>query len=105
MKRIFLSYQRAQRTLTACALLATLLFAGAARARAADARQLESNETLFCVMAAINAAGYDEGVNLPDNNPLRKQVRDYLATRRIDVLPELKLYYRHHMRQNGVQDV
>jgi len=105
LKRIFLSYQRAQRTLTACALLATLLFAGAARARAADARQLESNETLFCVMAAINAAGYDEGVNLPDNNPLRKQVRDYLATRRIDVLPELKLYYRHHMRQNGVQDV
>ena len=50
---------------------------------AAETLQLDSNETLFCVMAAINAAGYDEGLNLPDNNPLRKQVRDYLATRQI----------------------
>ena len=33
-------------------------------------------------MAAINAAGYDEGIDLPDNNPARKQLRDYLAPKR-----------------------
>lgn len=67
--------------------------------------QLESNETLFYVMAAVNAAGYDEGINLPDNNPLRKQVRDYLASIKIPVLPELKQYYRRHMQRTGTEDL
>jgi TolA-binding protein len=56
-------------------------------------------------MAAINAAGYDEGINLPDNNPLRRQVRDYLASRQIPVLSELKLFYRHHMQKTAAQDL
>ncbi len=56
-------------------------------------------------MTAINAAGYDEGIDLPDNNPIRKQVRDYLATQQIKVLPDLKLFYRHHMQQTAVQDL
>ena len=71
----------------------------------AETLQLESNETLFCVMAAVNAAGYDEGINLPDNNPLRKKVRDYLASQKIPVLPELKQYYRRHMQKTGTQDL
>ena len=56
-------------------------------------------------MCAINAAGYDEGINLPDNNPLRQQVREYLAGRQIAVLPELKLFYRHHMQKTAAQDL
>lgn len=71
----------------------------------AETLSLETNKNLFFVMAAVNAAGYDEGVDLPDNNPLRKQVRDYLASIRIEVLPDLKLFYRHHMRETGVQDL
>jgi hypothetical protein len=67
--------------------------------------QLESNETLFCVMAAVNMAGYDDGLQLPDNNPLRRKVRDYLASRKIPVLPELKQYYRRHMQRAGSQDL
>jgi tetratricopeptide (TPR) repeat protein len=86
------------------ALLALFLSSGATRLRA-ETLQLESNETLFCVMAAINAAGYDEGINLPDNNPLRKQVRDYLAAQKIAVLPELKLFYRKHMQKTAAQDL
>jgi tetratricopeptide (TPR) repeat protein len=86
-------------------LFVVLCSIGLVRLRAAESLLLDSNESLFCVMAAINAAGYDEGINLPDNNPLRKQVRDYLASRRIDVLPDLKTYYRHHMQRNGVQDL
>ncbi len=85
-------------------LLAALSLAGPARL-SAESLQLESNKTLFFVTAAMNAAGYDEGINLPDNNPIRKQVRDYLASRKIAVLPELKTYYRRHMQKTGTQDL
>ena len=67
--------------------------------------ELNSNETLFCVMAAINAAGYDEGIDLPDNNPARKQLRDYLAAQKLPVLPELKLFYKHHMQRTAAEDL
>jgi tetratricopeptide (TPR) repeat protein len=89
-----------------CVFAGILLFASPGSAHAAaQALSLDSNETLFCVMAAINAAGYDEGMNLPDNSPLRKQVRDYLASKHIEVLPELKQYYRRHMQKTGLQDL
>ena len=71
----------------------------------ADNIQLGSNKNLFIVLAAINAAGYDEGINLPDNNPLRAQLREYLSKQSIEVLPKLQQYYRKHMQKNGVQDL
>ncbi len=71
----------------------------------AENLQLGASENLFAVLAAINAAGYDEGLNLPDNSPLRKELRDYVAKQNIEVLPELKTYYRKHMLKNGVQDL
>ena len=73
--------------------------------RAAENLQLTYSESLFDVLAAANAAGYDEGLNLPDNSPLRQQLRDYLAKQNIAVLPELKTFYRKHMLKNGVQDL
>jgi tetratricopeptide (TPR) repeat protein len=73
--------------------------------RAAENLQLSYSESLFAVLAAANAAGYDEGLNLPDNNPLRQQLREYLAKQNIPVLPELKTFYRKHMLKNGVQDL
>jgi tetratricopeptide (TPR) repeat protein len=69
--------------------------------RAADSLQLDANENIFCVLAAMNAAGYDEGLNLPDNSLLRKQLREYLAKQNISGLPELKLFYRRHMAKPG----
>jgi tetratricopeptide (TPR) repeat protein len=71
----------------------------------ADNIQLGANKNLFAVLAAINAAGYDEGLSSPDNNPLRLQLRDYLSKQKIEVLPELRKYYRKHMQKNGVQDL
>jgi len=71
----------------------------------AENLQLGASENLFAVLAAANAAGYDEGIALPDNNPLRQQLRDYLAKQNIPVLPELKRYYRKHMLKNGLQDL
>jgi tetratricopeptide (TPR) repeat protein len=71
----------------------------------AENLQLGANENLFAVLAAINAAGYDEGVALPDNSPLRAQLREYLSKQNIAVLPQLKTFYRKHMQKNGVQDL
>lgn len=71
----------------------------------ADDIQLGVNKNLFMVLAAINAAGYDEGLSLPDNNPLRMQLREYLSKQNIEVLPELRKYYRKHMLKNGVEDL
>jgi len=73
--------------------------------RGAENLQLGANENLFAVLAAANAAGYDEGVSLPDNNPLRQELREYLAKQNIPVLPELSRFYRKHMLKNGVQDL
>ncbi len=73
--------------------------------RAAEAIQLDANQNLFFVLAAINAAGYDEGIDLPDNSPLRKQLRDNIAKLQPSVLPELKQYYHRHQQKTGVQDL
>jgi tetratricopeptide (TPR) repeat protein len=73
--------------------------------RGAENLQLGTSENLFAVLAAANAAGYDEGISLPDNNPLRRELREYLAKQNIPVLPELSRYYRKHMLKNGVQDL
>ncbi len=78
---------------------------GSARLHAADSLKLDTNENLFTVLAAINAAGYDEGVDLPDNSPVRRQVRQYLAQQKIDVLPEMRQFYKKHLQRNGVQDL
>jgi tetratricopeptide (TPR) repeat protein len=72
---------------------------------AADSIQLDGNANLFAVLAAMNAAGYDEGVNLPDNSPVRKALRDYIAKESIPVLPQLKEFYRRHRQKSGVQDL
>lgn len=71
----------------------------------AESLRLDANENLFYVLAAANAAGYDEGLNLPDNNPLRKQLRDYLAGQNIASLPAIKQFYRKHMQKTGGQDL
>jgi tetratricopeptide (TPR) repeat protein len=73
--------------------------------RAAENLQLGASENLFAVLAAINAAGYDEGLSLPDNSPLRRQLRDELVKQNPAVLSELARYYRKHMLKNGLQDL
>jgi tetratricopeptide (TPR) repeat protein len=83
-------------------ILSLLSFKGI---EAAENLQLGASENLFAVLAAINAAGYDEGLSLPDSNPIRQQLRDYLAHQNLPVLPELKTFYRKHLQKNGVQDL
>ena len=85
--------------------LAVLLFSLCSGVFGAESLQLEANENIFYVMAAINAAGYDEGLRLPDNHPLRQQLRDYLAQQNIKVLPDLKQFFiTNGRRKTQAQD-
>jgi tetratricopeptide (TPR) repeat protein len=63
-----------------------------ARVVAAD-NSLDSNETLFTMLAALNAAGYNTAIDSPDNSPLRKQLREYLAQKKIPVVKDIHDFY------------
>lgn len=85
-----------QKTLAAaCLLLAACLAAGAA-----ETGQLDASESVFTVMAAINAAGYDTGIDSPSNHPLRQVMRRELAARKVPCLEELKTFFADHRRKN-----
>jgi tetratricopeptide (TPR) repeat protein len=67
--------------------------------------QLDGNETLFTVLAAINAAGYDAELDSPSNNPQRRIVRAYLATQKLDCRDELKRFVRDHKQKDPAADL
>jgi tetratricopeptide (TPR) repeat protein len=54
---------------------------------------LEVNQSLFVVMSAINAAGYDVDLENTANSPVRAAVRQYLAQKKLPVLENLKEFY------------
>ncbi len=63
----------------------------------ADAQnQLDSNEALFTVLAAINMAGYDDQVDAASTHVFRHTLRTQLASRNLDSVFELKRFYRDH---------
>ncbi|HEY2843215.1 MAG TPA: hypothetical protein VGJ09_06180, partial [Bryobacteraceae bacterium] len=67
--------------------------------------QLDSNKTLFFVLAAINAAGYDEQANSSTNNPLRAKVREFLATQNPPSLAPLRRFVRDHKPKNPAAEL
>lgn len=96
------------RSVVSLSILAGLAIVSSARAQApkpSSNNQLDSNECLFTVMAAINAAGYDDEIDSLSNHPLRKAVRDYLAARNIAVLPELQRFVRDHRQSDPGADL
>ncbi|HXP85304.1 MAG TPA: hypothetical protein VN841_11330 [Bryobacteraceae bacterium] len=56
--------------------------------------QIDSIEALFDVMAAINVAGYDEGIDSASNDPLRQALRDYIAKQDPRSVDALKRFVR-----------
>jgi tetratricopeptide (TPR) repeat protein len=85
-------------------LAAILVAIPTGRAQQAPLGQLDASPTLFTVMAAINAAGYDAGIDSPSNHPLRKAIRDELAKRNIPSLAALKQFYaKHRMRTDTAE--
>jgi tetratricopeptide (TPR) repeat protein len=81
-------------------LLGLLIAPGAAHAQSAGNVLLESNEQLFCVLAALNAAGYDEGMGSAAAGDTRRLVREFLQAQNAPVLPELKKFYEQHRVPN-----
>jgi tetratricopeptide (TPR) repeat protein len=67
--------------------------------------QLDASPTLFTVMAAINAAGFDAGMDSPNNHPLRKAIREELAKREIPVLPALKEFFAKHRKRTDAAEL
>src|SRR5580693_6029855 len=68
----------------------------AAVAQQPELGQLDASPTLFTVMAALNAAGYDEQIDSPNNHPLRKAIRDELAKKNIPSLVPIKALFAKH---------
>ena len=58
--------------------------------------QLDGNEALFTVLAAINAAGYDDQINAASSHVFRHTLRTELAARNLDSVFELKRFFRDH---------
>jgi len=84
------------------AISAAILFV---RAAPAQQGQLDASPTLFTVMAAINAAGYDADLDSPNNSPLRKAVRAELAKREIPSLPRIKEFFVIHRKTNPADNL
>jgi len=84
------------------ALLAAALVA---RAGQSDLGQLDASPTLFTVMAALNAAGYDAGLNSPDAHPLRAALRAELAKRNIPSLAAIKEFVAKNRRRTDSQEL
>jgi hypothetical protein len=78
----------------------SLLFVCLAPLRAQTAG-LEGNKSLFTVLAALNAAGYDADLASPTNHPLRAAIRTEIAKRKPASVPDLKDYFRRHRQDNA----
>jgi tetratricopeptide (TPR) repeat protein len=57
---------------------------------------IDSNETLFTVMAALNAAGYNTGLYAKADESVRQEIRSELAKKQIAVLPQIAKFYVGH---------
>ncbi|MEN6605822.1 MAG: hypothetical protein ABFD60_01165, partial [Bryobacteraceae bacterium] len=82
-----------------------LFLAGCCISPAAEQGQLDASPSLFSVMAAINAAGYDADIDSAANHPLREALRKELASRNIPCLPELKKFFAEHRQLDDTSEL
>ncbi len=76
-------------------LLAVLLLPLPSRAQQGKVL-VKSNEQLFCVLAALNDAGYDAGAGIGAGSQARDAVRADLANRKIPVISDIRKFYEAH---------
>jgi tetratricopeptide (TPR) repeat protein len=78
-------------------VLALLLAGPSARAQQQEGKViLEPSEQVFCVMAALNAGGYDTGLGLATGDDTREEVRKYLDQLPAPVAKRLGSFYSEH---------
>ena len=81
------------------------MLALASQAAAPEQGQLDASPTLFAVLAAINAAGYDADADSPNNSPVRETVRKELAAKDLPSLRALKQFYHDHRQPDSTADL
>ncbi len=86
------------------AFVVALLVGSSLRLWAAEQAQLDASPSLFTVLAAINAAGYDYELDSPNGSPLRQTVRDSIAARKPACLADLKKFYEAHKQKDPSAD-
>ncbi|MCC6588801.1 MAG: hypothetical protein IT168_19040 [Bryobacterales bacterium] len=62
--------------------------------------QLDASKAMFTVLAAINAAGYNDGLDSPSSHPIRKQIRAEIAKANPPSLLDIKDFMRQHRQEN-----
>lgn len=71
-----------------------------ARAAPAETGQLDASPTLFTVMAALNAAGFDADAASPNNAPIRAQIKQEVLQRNPPSLAAIKTFVEQHHLSN-----
>jgi len=93
------------RLLAFTAVLTALVFPALAQAQHQTREgQLDGSQTLFTVLAAINAAGYDANLDSTANSSVRKQVRDAIAQKHLDSVEALKKFFAAHHQEDPEAD-
>lgn len=82
------------------AILAMVLFAIPLMAQAPPQGQLDASPSLFAVLAAVNAAGYDAEIDSPTNSPIRAEIRKILASRNLSSVKRLKNHFEARRQWN-----
>lgn len=85
--------------------LALLVAAPATPQAEAPQGQLDASPSIFTVLAAINAAGYDADIDSPANHPLRKALRDRIAAQHLDSVLPLKRFVRDHRKSDPAAEL
>jgi tetratricopeptide (TPR) repeat protein len=67
--------------------------------------QLDASPTIFAVMVALNASGFDTDKDSSANSPLRRQIRDYFAVQRSESLEALRRFIRDHRQKDPGADL
>ena len=71
----------------------------------AQTAQLVGSKSMFTVLAALNAAGFDADLASPSNHPLRQAIRDQIIPLKLPVVADLRDYFRQHRPDTPLEEL
>jgi tetratricopeptide (TPR) repeat protein len=90
---------------TAATTVIAVICALTAKAQNTESGELDASPTLFTIMAALNAAGYDADLSSSMNSSLRNQVRTELAKEEIPSLAKIKAFIDRHRKESDAEEL
>jgi tetratricopeptide (TPR) repeat protein len=66
---------------------------------------IDASPAVFTMLAALNVAGYSDGMDAPNASPLRREIRDRLLALNLPIYGELRMFYRQHYKANPEQNI